>query len=95
MTDSLLAQETIRAAYFMLNELTQQLTKPISPIEAAIDKATGFDKTCMRKNLSDSIDLIETIIYNKRVLEMDTMKDQGLLLILQSKLDRLNTVIAQ
>jgi hypothetical protein len=59
----------------MLNEELQK-EKPLTPIEAMIDKATGYDKVQYSELKRDMSDILETIIKNKKFIEADFENDE-------------------
>ncbi len=68
------AYATIDAGYYMMKQLQKKLNKPISPLEAQIDKVTGFDAN--KKYTEEIIDILEDIISAKKVIEADYSNDE-------------------
>jgi len=65
------ALSEIDASYFLLGQLMEDLSKPEPPINMIIDKATGYAKVKRKQDKSTAIALLESIIKNKKKVNMD------------------------
>lgn len=70
------AYAQIDYCYWGIKELQKDLNKPRSPIEMAIDVATGYDKHVVKENKSAVIELLKTIIKCKKLIEADYSGDE-------------------
>lgn len=77
-SESFTAYATIAAGRYMFGELLKKLMNPKTPIDLAIDKATGFDKIERKKIIKDAIVILEDVIPAKEFL-LSEEKDKDIL----------------
>lgn len=70
--------------YYFIEDMQKEWNKPLSPIEAAIDKATGYDVERIKKIKEKLIYALEQIIKNKKIIEADYSGDEKMLKALQT-----------
>lgn len=73
------AHATISAGYVMIQEYYKVLNQPRSPIDVAIDNATGFDKHRQQGIAKNIIVCLKDIIKAKKVIEADYSKDEEMI----------------
>ena len=73
------AYATIDYGYFMINQINNNQKKRTG-IEAAIDKATGYDKHLERQLAKELIPILEDIVAAKKVIEADYSQDEQMLI---------------
>lgn len=65
--------------YYMINELKRRMEIPLSPLEKMIDVATGYGKAKTQEDIKTCINLLQTIIENKKIIEADYSYDQEMI----------------
>lgn len=79
------AYTTIEVGYFMLKKLNEEISKPISPINLAVDKTTGYDKKRNNDARDKAVSILKEVIEAKKLIEADYLKDQEMI-------DKLNSL---
>ena len=69
------AYATIDACYYVIGEMQTQMNKQRSGIEIAIDNATGYGKAENDEIRDSLIEVMETMIESKKVLEAPIEED--------------------
>lgn len=69
------AYAMIDLCYYELNEIYKDASKPKDAITMMIDKATGYSKSQDKKRVKKSIELLESIIENKKIIGADFESD--------------------
>lgn len=80
------AYATIEAGLYMMSELLKDLMKPQSPLEAMVDRATGFADHKYREQCQRAIDICKDVIEAKKVLEVDYSDDAAMIEDLQKRI---------
>ena len=70
--------------YFGIQLISGHMNKPQSPLEAMVDKATGFDKANVKERIKEVRSLIRTIIRCKGKMGYDNSGDKEFLHKLKS-----------
>lgn len=83
-SETFTAYATIDAGYYMLQELQKILNKRISPIDKAVDVATGYMQEQHKRIRKQCIEIVKDIIAAKKVIEADYSGDEKLLATLKS-----------
>jgi hypothetical protein len=78
------AYATIDAGYYMIQDIQKKMDKPLSPVEKAIDEATGYDKVRLKKHIEQIQICLIDIIEAKKIIEADYSKDHKLFTKLQT-----------
>jgi hypothetical protein len=78
-SDTFTAYATIDAGYFLLEKLTKKLAVKKTPLEIAVDKATGYDKAVYKSTIAQAIECVEDIIEAKKAIVADFKNDEGVL----------------
>jgi hypothetical protein len=75
------AAAIIGACYFELKGILKTLDddKRRSPLEILIDRATGFETELITEKIKNSIEILETIIQYKKILDDDFSSDEEFL----------------
>ena len=73
------AYAIIDYCYYEIERINEELKQPLSPIEKAIDKQTGFDKARIKKYKEQTIDLIKEVIKCKKIIDADYSRDEKFL----------------
>jgi hypothetical protein len=77
-------QSQIDYSYWRLKAIYSETGKPQAPLEAMIDKATGFNTVKLKQSIKEIKMLINTIIKCKKELGFDTENDTKSLTELKS-----------
>lgn len=78
------AYATIDAGNYMLADLQKQITKVQSPIEKAVDRATGYDDAMNKYYYEQTVVILEDIIAAKKVINADFSGNEEILNQLQN-----------
>ena len=73
------AYARIDCAYYLLQEMYEQMGMAKPAIERAIDIATGYAEKEIAEIKNTAIELMEQIIKDKKFLEHDCSKDEKIL----------------
>jgi len=77
--ESFQAYATIEAGIWMMSEIQKEWNKKRSPIEKAVDEATGFGRDQDIMWSQSIVVILEDIIVAKKFIEMDFESDQTIL----------------
>ena len=77
--ETLEAYAIIDGCYYLIEEEYKQLSKPVSPIIKAIDRATGYEKELTKEAKERLKICLTTIIQYKTKIEADFSRDQKFL----------------
>lgn len=72
---------TIDFCYLRLEQLSQKLSQPKSPIEVAIDNACGYDQ--LKEIKDEALSLVEQIIESKKAIDANYAGDEKFLELLK------------
>lgn len=78
------AYARIDLCYFLMEEMTSASQRPLTPVEKAVDQATGYDPA--EETFKGMCDLLEEIIEAKNLIKADPSADQMMLAELRQHL---------
>lgn len=70
------AYAEIDYCYYMLEELQKELSTPKDAITIMVDRASGYGEARTKELKESSIELLKTIIKNKKIIEADYSNDE-------------------
>lgn len=73
------AYARIDCSLYMLGELHKKMNIPRSALEMMVDNATGFGVAQAQEHITESVELMELIIKDKKFVGAPTEKDELLL----------------
>ena len=73
------AYAIIDGCYYLIEQEYKQLSKPVSPIIKAIDRATGYESELTKEAKTRLITCLTTIIQYKKKIDADYSKDENFL----------------
>lgn len=81
------AHGVIGYCYWRIEQIHKEMNIPTAAINRMIDVATGYDKAKEKEWLDETIELLETVIENKKLIEADYENDEQMLRTIQSVAD--------
>ena len=90
-SEAFTAYATIDAAMYMIREIQKEMNKPMAPINAAIDKATGYDKVRHLKHYEALIPIFEDMIDAKKFIGMEYESTEKLLAVTRKLIEQAKT----
>lgn len=69
------AHAAIEYCYWRIKQLGKELNKSQSPLDQMIDDATGYGDKVYQGHKAETIELLESVIENKKIIEADYSGD--------------------